>query len=321
MTILLTGCAGFIGSHLLEKFLREGYNVVGVDNLSLGTVLNMRDAVKNIPKAVVQNKFKFYRADVTDKIRIDQIVQKHRPTAICHQAAIGSVPRSITEPVNSYQTNVVGMINIMEAARCYGIKRVIFASSSSVYGDSNAEYKIEGYEGNSLSPYAASKVCGEEIAFNYGRVYSMEVLGLRYFNVFGPRQAPDGQYAAVIPRWVRALRCEASVVINGDGLQSRDFTYVKNVVDANMLAITAPNPAAFNKPFNIACQASTSLNGLVQMLSEIIKPKVCNIVYGEPRRGDIKNSLADITLARVCLGYEPRFNLKTGLEESFGNRN
>jgi UDP-N-acetylglucosamine 4-epimerase len=250
-------------------------------------------------------------------------MERHIPDVILHQAALGSVPRSIADPIASHQSNVDGFVNMLEAARLSNVKRVVYASSSSVYGDIADSSKVESRIGDCLSPYAVTKRCNEIYAQVFGRTYGMETIGLRYFNVFGPRQDPKGPYAAVIPRWLEAIRSGEQAVMYGDGSTSRDFCFVRNVVQANILAGTVDSEsAAVNGVVNIACGATTSLKKLYELLRDesarITRIDVSKIPLPkeEPFRvGDILHSLADISLARSALGYEPTHSVEQGIKE------
>jgi UDP-N-acetylglucosamine 4-epimerase len=240
---------------------------------------------------------------------------------VLHQAALGSVPRSVEEPLESHASNVTGFLNLLVAARDAGVKRFVYASSSAVYGDDEAPRKVETKIGSPLSPYAATKAMNEIYADVFGRCYQMETIGLRYFNVFGPRQDPEGAYAAVIPKWIAAMICHRPVLINGDGKTSRDFCYVANVVQANVKAGTTIKPGAIHQAYNVAVSERTSLNQLFDMLRTRLLPRCPHLkdfkpVYQEFRVGDVRHSLADITKARRLLGYEPAYNVQQGLDEA-----
>ena len=321
-TWLVTGAAGFIGSHLCERLLSLGQRVIGIDNFSTGSPNNIT-AVKASVSEEIAARYTFFEQDIRDQDGLAQLVNQHKPQVILHQAALGSVPRSIADPVSSHQSNVDGFINMLEAARAAGVKRFVYASSSSVYGDIGEGPKIESKIGNCLSPYAATKRVDEIYAQVFGRVYDLETVGLRYFNVFGPRQDPNGPYAAVIPRWLAAMARKEKIVVYGDGSTSRDFCYVANVVQANILAATVPSTnSVINGVVNIACGATTTLLQLQQMLrdhvaqvrgyapSEIPQPE-----FAPFRKGDIPHSLADITLAKEALGYFPSHSVEDGIAE------
>lgn len=321
-TWLVTGAAGFIGSHLCQRLLSLGQRVVGLDNFSTGSRKNIEAIRESVAPPNVA-LFTFFEQDIRDREGLVSLVQQHKPDVVLHQAALGSVPRSIVEPIASHQSNVDGFINMLEASRVAQVKRFVYASSSSVYGDHQESPKVEERVGSCLSPYAATKKIDEIYAQVFGRVYGMETIGLRYFNVFGPRQDPNGPYAAVIPRWLAAMSRKEQIVIYGDGSTSRDFCYVSNVVQANILAATVTSSnRVINNVVNVACGATTTLRDLQQMLreevakikgfspAEIPEPKC------EPfRAGDIHHSLADISLAKEALGYFPSHSVAEGIAE------
>jgi UDP-N-acetylglucosamine 4-epimerase len=320
-TWLVTGAAGFIGSHLVERLLSLGQRVIGCDNFATGSAKNVQ-AVKDAVSPDKAALYTFFEQDIRDRAGTVELIDRHVPQVILHQAALGSVPRSIADPVTSHEANVDGFLNVLDGARLAGVKRFVYASSSSVYGDIGEGAKVEGTIGNPLSPYAATKRIDEVYAQVYGRVYGMETIGLRYFNVFGPRQDPAGPYAAVIPRWLAAMVRKEPIVIFGDGSTSRDFCFVANVVQANILAASVTAPEVLNGVVNVACGATTTLLQLQSMLrvavakvmgcdsSEIPEPR------HEPfRKGDVPHSLADISLAREKLGYFPTHSVEEGIEE------
>lgn len=321
-TWLVTGAAGFIGSHLVERLLTLGQRVVALDNFSTGSRKNI-DIVREAVSAEHAALLAFFEQDIRDREGLTSLMQQHKPDVILHQAALGSVPRSIAEPIASHQSNVDGFINMLEAARVSGVKRFVYASSSSVYGDIGEGPKVEDSIGNCLSPYAATKRIDEIYAQVFGRVYDLETVGLRYFNVFGPRQDPNGPYAAVIPRWLAAMARKEQIVVYGDGSTSRDFCYVANVVQANILAATvAAQNLVINRVVNIACGATTTLMQLQAMLREqVARVLACNASdipqpKNEPfRKGDIPHSLADISLAKEALGYFPTHSVEEGIAE------
>lgn len=300
---LVTGGAGFIGSNLCEAILRLGYRVRCLDDLSTGKQ-------KNVDLFADEARYEFIRGDIKD---LDTCM---RATAgvdyVLNEAAWGSVPRSIEMPLFYCMNNIQGTLNIFEAARQNGVKRVVYASSSSVYGDEPNLPKTEGREGNLLSPYALTKHCDEEWAKQYTRHYGLETVGLRYFNVFGKRQDPDGAYAAVIPKFIKMLLNGETPTINGDGRQSRDFTYVENVIEANLKACLAPKEAA-GEAFNVAYGGREYLidiyYGLTAALGMQVEPN-----FGPDRAGDIKHSNADISKARRLLGYDPDWSFDRGIK-------
>lgn len=310
--VLITGGAGFIGSNLCEYFLSKDYYVVCLDNFATGHK-------KNIDNFLLSNKFQLIEGDIRDievckkaVIGVDYIL---------HQAALGSVPRSLKDPLTSNEVNVNGFLNMLWAAKEAGVKRFVYAASSSTYGDSELLPKVEETIGKPLSPYAITKYVNELYAEIFGKSYGLETIGLRYFNVFGRKQDPNGAYAAVIPKFVMQLMKHESPTINGDGNYSRDFTYIDNVIQLNELAMLSSNPKAINTVFNTAYGERTTLNDLIIILKrELSKfdPQIENvkIIYGENRSGDIPHSLASIEKAKDLLGYNPKFSLQTGLEEA-----
>lgn len=311
---LVTGCAGFIGSNLVETLLSLGQEVVGLDNLSTGFARNLEEVARIVgPQA--WSRFTFIHGDVRNADDCARAV--HGVRFVLHQAALGSVPRSIAEPVASHASNVDGFVKILDAARRAGVERFVYASSSSVYGDNPALPKVEDRIGRALSPYAATKLVDEIYADVFARTYGLSCAGLRYFNVFGPRQDPDGAYAAVIPKWIASLLRGDAVIINGDGQTSRDFCFVDNAVQANLLAATAPL-ATPHEAFNVAVGERTTLNELFGALVEIVaqhEPRVAGArpVHRDFRPGDVRHSLADISKARTLLGYSPTHRILDGL--------
>ncbi len=302
---LITGGAGFIGSNLCEALLNMGFRVRCLDDLSNGKQENV-DLFLNHPN------YTFIKGDIKD---LDTCMEACKDVDyVLHQAAWGSVPRSIEMPLFYCATNIQGTLNMMEAARRNGVKRFVYASSSSVYGDEPNLPKTEGIEGNLLSPYALTKRCDEEWGKQYTRHYGLETIGLRYFNVFGRRQNPDGAYAAVIPKFIKQLLHGERPTINGDGKQSRDFTYIENVIEANLKACLAPSEAA-GQAYNIAYGGREYLidiyYGLTKALAVDIEPN-----FGPDRAGDIKHSNADISKARHFLGYDPQWDFKRGINEA-----
>ncbi len=306
MHILLTGGAGFIGSHLVRAFIRhpDVKAITVIDNLITGSL-------DNINEILGHEKVNFVEGDIRNFDLCRELCQE--ATTVCHQAALGSVPRSIDDPVHTNAHNIDGTLNIFTAARETGIKRVVFASSSSVYGDDTNLPKIEDRVGKPLSPYAITKKVNELYAENFGRLYDMEFIGLRYFNIFGPRQNPGGPYAAVIPLFIKAIEEGKPAIINGDGSFSRDFTYVDNAVQANMKALMTTNPGAVNQNYNVACGEQTTLTELWNLICEI-SDKNLEPEYGPERMGDIPHSLADISKAARLLGYEPPVSIREGLK-------
>ncbi len=300
---LVTGGAGFIGSNLCEAILKMGYKVRCLDDLSTGKKENI-DLFTDDPN------YTFIKGDVKNLEVCMNVCEG--VDYVLHQAAWGSVPRSIEMPLFYERNNIMGTLNMMEAARQKGVKKFVYASSSSVYGDHPVLPKKEGQEGNLLSPYALTKRCAEEYAKLYTRLYGLDTYGMRYFNVFGRRQDPDGAYAAVIPKFIKLLMNDETPTINGDGRQSRDFTYVENVIEANLKACLAPHEAAGNA-FNIAYGGREYLidiyHSLTRALGKDIEPN-----FGPDRAGDIKHSNADISKAREMLGYDPDYDFDSGLK-------
>jgi UDP-N-acetylglucosamine 4-epimerase len=312
-TWVVTGVAGFIGSHLLEFLLAHQQKVIGIDNFVTGFEQNIADVLGLF--SVEQRKlFTFIKGSVIDLETCHKLVQ--HSDFVLHQAALGSVPRSIKDPLVTHEANVTGFLNMLVAAKDARIKRFVYASSSSVYGDSPILPKSEGHQGNPLSPYAVSKMTNELYAKAFSNCYAIDTIGLRYFNVFGARQNFRGAYAAVIPLWIKALLEGAPIYINGDGNSSRDFCYVKNVVQANILAALSHNSKAVNTVYNVAVGEQTSLNQLYQILKELLNIKDHQPIYRDFREGDVRHSLADIEKAKNLLGYAPLYNVRQGLEKA-----
>jgi UDP-N-acetylglucosamine 4-epimerase len=315
-TWLVTGVAGFIGSNLLEALLRLDQTVIGLDNLSTGHVANL-DAVQRLVGPSAWRRFRFIRGDIADLKTCRDACKDVE--FILHQAALGSVPRSLEDPINTNRANVTGFLNMLVAARDAKVRRFVYAASSSTYGDEPSLPKREQRIGSPLSPYAVTKLVNELYAEVFARSYGLEVIGLRYFNVFGPRQDPNGAYAAVIPAWIGQLLKGARVVINGDGETSRDFCFVANAVQANLLAATAQSQKAINQVYNVAVGERTSLNQLFAVIAKLVRRERSNVEiqvpqYGQFRQGDVRHSLADISKARHHLGYEPSHRLEAGLD-------
>lgn len=309
--VLVTGGAGFIGSNLVEALLNLGAVVTVFDNLETGKLSNLTEFESN-------PNFTFIQGDLRNVEDCQKAVKGI--DVISHQAALGSVPRSIEFPHNTHAVNATGFLNMLHAAKEEGIKRFVYASSSSVYGDSTISPKVIGSEGNLLSPYAVTKDLNEQYAAVYKRLHGMESIGLRYFNVFGSKQDPLGVYAAAIPRFIEAMLIGGKITINGDGEQTRDFTYVKNAVKANLLALSSKNSETFGKVYNVACGEFFTLNSVVQSIKEIlVEQKRFNtntiIENGPDRRGDIKHSLADISETINDLGYDEIYQFNEGIKE------
>jgi len=314
-TWLVTGMAGFIGSNLVEALLKLGQRVVGLDNFATGKKSNL-EVVRSLVSPEQWQRFQFVEGDIAD---LEVCRQACLGTElVLHQAALGSVPRSLEDPVGTHQANVTGFLNLLVAAREAKVRRFVYASSSAVYGDSPGLPKVEDGIGQPLSPYAATKWMNEVYAGVFARSYEFESIGLRYFNVFGPRQDPEGAYAAVIPKWIAALLRHEPVLINGDGETSRDFCYVENVVQANLLAATTSNAEAVNQVYNIAVGERTTLNELFELLQRTLRQRDPSLpqqqpVHREFRPGDVRHSLADIGKASRLLGYRPTLRIHDGL--------
>lgn len=310
--ILITGGAGFIGSNLTEELLEKGNSVVCLDNLSTGKKENITGFLNN-------SSYRFYEGDIRNLEDCKKAIQGC--DYVLHQAALGSVPRSIKDPVTTNEVNISGFLNMLVASRDEGVKRFVYAASSSTYGDSEALPKVEDEIGKPLSPYAVTKYVNELYADVFSKTYGIETIGLRYFNVFGRRQAPDGAYAAVIPKFVSQLMNGESPVINGDGSYSRDFTYIDNVIQANFLALVSDNEKAINTVYNVAYGERNTLNDLIDCLKEELSVfdasiKNISVINGPTRQGDIPHSLASINKAKELLGYSPEYSLEKGLKEA-----
>lgn len=310
--VLITGGAGFIGSNLCDHFLDLGYKVVCLDNFATGHE-------KNIEHNLSNPNFTLIEGDIRN---IDDCIKAvSGMDYVLHQAALGSVPRSIKDPITSNDVNVGGFLNMLTAARDAGVKRFVYAASSSTYGDSEKLPKVEEVIGKPLSPYAVTKYVNELYADVFSKTYGIETIGLRYFNVFGRRQDPNGAYAAVIPKFVMQFMQHESPVINGEGNFSRDFTYIDNVLKMNELAVASDNPEAVNTVYNTAYGDRTTLNDLVNSLKQLLSNydsaiAYVDIIYGPNREGDIPHSLASIDKAKRLLGYSPQFSMKEGLEKA-----
>lgn len=309
MKVLVTGGAGFIGSNIVEYLLhdKDVSFVRIIDNLITGNMNNIRTLLDSHP-----HKLEFMYGDITNLENCRKAVDGI--DLICHQAALGSVPRSINDPLSSHQSNVNGFLNLLIAGNEKQIKRVVYASSSSVYGDNMNLPKKEDETGKVLSPYAATKAIDEIYAHVFTKVYDMECIGLRYFNVFGPKQDPNGPYAAVIPKFITLMKNNERPTINGDGTYSRDFTYIDNVVHANYMALTTNNSACFGEVFNIGAGGRIDLNELVSAINNGLQTNLMPI-YGENRKGDIPHSNADITKAKQMLNYEVKVSFRDGIEK------
>ncbi|PTN12054.1 NAD-dependent epimerase/dehydratase family protein [Nitrosomonas aestuarii] len=315
---LITGVAGFIGSNLLEALLKLNQKVVGLDNFSTGYQHNL-DQTRDAVGSDMWRNFQFSQGDIRD---FDECGAACKDIDfVLHQAALGSVPRSINDPILTNENNVSGFLNMLVAARDAKVKRFVYAASSSTYGDHPGLPKVESTIGQPLSPYAVTKYVNELYADVFARCYATQSVGLRYFNVFGPRQDPDGAYAAVIPLWISALIKNKPLYINGDGETSRDFCYIDNVVQANILSALISNEAAINQVYNVALNERTSLNQLYQMMRALLLEKFPHLEAHRPeyvdfREGDVRHSQADITKARSLLGFDPTHAIQEGLESA-----
>ena len=310
--VLVTGGSGFIGSHICDRLVEMGHDVVCVDNL-------ITSEIENIEHLMGNDRFQFIEADLREIEVMSDVVEGC--SHICHQAALGSVPRSVVDPIRTNEINLVGGLNLLVCSQKSNISRFVFASSSSVYGDDPDLPKVEGRLGIPMSPYAVSKLSFEKYANVFNQVHGTETIGLRYFNVFGPRQSPEGAYAAVIPKFLESIRNGVSPEIYGDGEQTRDFSYVENVVQANMLALFGENPRAYGKCFNVACGETTTVNELFLLLREAFsqisgKESLLLPRHVPKRTGDILNSLADLSAIGDCLGYSPSVGIGEGIEKT-----
>jgi UDP-N-acetylglucosamine 4-epimerase len=326
-TWLVTGVAGFIGSNLLEALLKLNQRVVGMDNFSTGHRRNLEE-VKSLVTLEQWANFRFIQGDIRNVDDCRKAMGWEASGAnetpipvdyVLHQAALGSVPRSIEDPITTNQSNIDGFLNILVASRDAGVRRFVYAASSSTYGDHPDLPKVEDKIGKPLSPYAVTKLVNELYADVFARTYKMECIGLRYFNVFGPRQDPSGAYAAVIPKWIATMIKNESVFINGDGQTSRDFCFIQNVVQVNLLAASIKNPEAVNQVYNVAVGERTTLNQLYEQLRlnlSFVFPHVKDLqpVYRDFRSGDVRHSLADIAKASTLLGYQPTHRVSDGLK-------
>jgi UDP-N-acetylglucosamine/UDP-N-acetylgalactosamine 4-epimerase len=315
-TWLVTGCAGFIGVNIVENLLLSGQKVRGIDNLSTGHMHNLEEVKARLPQEC-WDRFTFHKIDINDGPAV--LAAAQGCDFVLHQAALGSVPRSIKHPMASFEANVRGFMVVLDAARQSNVKRFVYASSSSVYGDHPDLPKFEHKIGKVLSPYAATKSSNELFAEVFAKTYGLTSIGLRYFNVFGPRQDPEGAYAAVIPKWIATLLKGESPQINGDGETSRDFCFVANAVQANILSALSDKLDQPHQVFNVACAQRTSLNQLFEMLKlELLNTganvKDISAQYTTFREGDVRHSLADTSSANAKLGYDPRYNLPQGLK-------
>ncbi|MFH1787849.1 MAG: SDR family oxidoreductase [Candidatus Altiarchaeota archaeon] len=302
MTVLVTGGAGFIGSNIAARLVSDGFEVKVIDNLATGRAENI---------AALEDKIEFIKGSILDDKSLAKAVKDVE--YMLHEAAIPSVPRSVADPLRSHEANATGTLKVLRAAKDAGVRRVVYASSSSVYGDTPTLPKREDMKPDPLSPYAVSKLCGEYYCRVFSKVYDLETVSLRYFNVFGPRQDPTSQYAAVVPKFITALSKGEAPTIFGDGEQSRDFTFVENVVDANLAALKVGKTSG--EVVNVACGERTTVNELVRLLADIIGVDV-SPSYMDARKGDVKHSLADISAAGELLGYKPSLGIADGLAKT-----
>ena len=318
-TWLITGVAGFIGSNLLEFLLEANQKVIGLDNLSTGKITNIEEILLSNSSGSSSENFTLIEGDLQNTSACEKAVSN--VDFVLHQAALGSVPRSIKDPKSTYNSNDLGFLNLLNATKGRDIKRFVFASSSSVYGDQKALPKVEENIGKPLSPYAATKLSNELYANVFFKSYGIKTIGLRYFNVFGKRQDPEGEYAAVIPKWIKSFINNEDVFINGDGETTRDFCFIDNVIKANILACLTEEEEAFGNIFNIACNKQTSLLELFNLLKEKLAVEQPGILEIKPQfkdflSGDIRHSLADISKAKKLLLYEPEQYISEGLDQS-----
>ncbi len=319
---LITGVAGFIGSNLLEKLLMLNQKVVGLDNFDTGFQHNIDQAISDAENATdssLKSNFSFINGDIR-KLK-DCSKACYGVDYVLHQAALGSVPRSIENPINTNSSNIGGFLNMLVASKDASVERFVYAASSSTYGDHPDLPKVEDKIGSPLSPYAVTKLVNELYADVFSRAYGFKTIGLRYFNIFGKRQDPDGAYAAVIPKWVAALINNEDIFINGDGSTSRDFCYVDNAIQMNLLAATSDDEASTNQVYNVALNDRTSLNQLYQMIEDRLDKRINglekkNPIYRDFRSGDVLHSQANIQKARELLGYDPKFKIGRGMDEA-----
>jgi len=321
-TWLITGVAGFIGSNLLEKLLILNQNVVGLDNFDTGHQYNIDQAIEDANNATGKNlraNFSFINGDIRQLEDCQQACSG--VDYVLHQAALGSVPRSIDDPINTNRANIDGFLNMLVASKDANVKRFIYAASSSTYGDYPDLPKVEDKIGNPLSPYAVTKVVNELYASVFAKTYGFKAIGLRYFNIFGKRQDPNGAYAAVIPKWVAAILNKENVFINGDGETSRDFCYIDNTVQMNLLAATTDNDGATDQIYNVALNDRTSLNKLYHMIEDRLIQRTVGLEKKEPiyrdfRAGDVRHSQANIDKAQALLNYQPKYKVSEGMDET-----
>jgi len=321
-TWLITGVAGFIGSNLLEKLLILDQKVVGLDNFETGYQQNIDQAIEDANKASnknLSNNFKFINGDIR---KLEDCKKAcNGVNYVLHQAALGSVPRSIEDPINTNRANIDGFLNMLVASKDENVKRFVYAASSATYGDHQDLPKVEDKIGNPLSPYAVTKVVNELYANVFAKTYGFKTIGLRYFNIFGKRQDPNGAYAAVIPKWVASIINKEDVFINGDGETSRDFCYIDNTVQMNLIAATTDNDEATDHVYNVALNDRTNLNELYQMIEERLIQRISGLkkkkpIYRNFRSGDVRHSQANIDKAKKLLDYQPQFKISEGMDEA-----
>lgn len=317
-TWVITGVAGFIGSNLLETLLKLNQRVIGLDNFATGHSHNL-DQVKDLVSPAQWGNFKFVEGDIRNLDDCRKVCDG--AAYVLHQAALGSVPRSIEDPLLTNQSNIDGFLNMLVASRDANVKRFVYAASSSTYGDHPGLPKVEDVIGKPLSPYAVTKYVNELYCDVFARCYDFRAIGLRYFNIFGPRQDPEGAYAAVIPKWVASMIRNEPVYVNGDGETSRDFCFIENTVEANLLAATTQNADATNQVYNVALSERTTLNHLYEMIRSLLAPRFPHLkdakpVYRDFRAGDVRHSQADISKAERLLGYAPKYKIAEGLEQA-----
>jgi UDP-N-acetylglucosamine/UDP-N-acetylgalactosamine 4-epimerase len=322
---LITGVAGFVGSNLLEKLLILNQKIIGLDNFDTGFQRNIDQAISDASiftgKSIsdLKNNFKFINGDI--RLLEDCQMSCEGVDFVLHQAAIGSVPKSIEDPIYSNKANIDGFLNMLVAARDAKVKSFVYAASSSTYGDHPDLPKVEEKIGTPLSPYAVTKLVNELYADVFSRVYNFQSIGLRYFNIFGKRQDPNGAYAAVIPKWIKGIIMKDDIFINGDGETTRDFCYIENTIQMNLLAACTQNLGAINQIYNVAFHDRISLNDLYKLLRDNLKNRISNLtfkdlIYRDFREGDVRHSMADISKANKLLGYEPSYSVQKGIEQS-----
>jgi UDP-N-acetylglucosamine 4-epimerase len=321
-TWLITGVAGFIGSNLLEKLLILNQKIVGLDNFSTGSKFNIDEAIKdacNFAGEDLRDNFKFVEGDITEFNHCKKVCEE--VDYVLHQAALGSVPRSINDPISTNKANIDGFLNILVASRDSNVKKLVYAASSSTYGDHPDLPKVEDKIGNPLSPYAVTKLVNELYANVFAKNYNFKTIGLRYFNVFGKRQNPNGAYAAVIPKWIASILKNDDVYIFGDGKTTRDFCYIENTIQMNILAAINENDEASNQVYNVALNEQTSLFDLYKIIEDKVNKKTKSNfnktpIYKDFRSGDVRHSRADISKAKFYLGYHPKYKITEGMDEA-----